>query len=208
MTDYLATVRGTLVTASLKEIFVFTIPGIATSDQSTAATAVKNAFATAWAGAPTIAGLLPTTTAFTEVTCAEIINKSTGTLKAASHVPFAPVLNGSGTITLPSQLAVCVSTAGGSKPNGIPYRGRFYLPGPAGGALVSGTGLISTSATWSGWAKAFFLAMIANSYVPAVWSRKDASMSIITQLRVGATVDTIRTRRNELAEAYSVQTIP
>jgi hypothetical protein len=33
-------------------------------------------------------------------------------------------------------------------------------------------------------------------------------MNIITQLRVGATVDTIRTRRNELPETYSVQTIP
>jgi hypothetical protein len=50
--------------------------------------------------------------------------------------------------------------------------------------------------------------MIANSYVPAVWSRSAGSMNIITQLRVGATVDTIRTRRNELPETYSVQTIP
>jgi len=208
MTNYLCTVRGTLATATLKEIFVFTIPGVATADAPMTATAVMNAFKTTWAGASTIQPQQHTTTVYTEVTAAEILNLSTGTLKAASHAPFSPVLAGSGSNATPSQLAVCISTAGGSKPNGIPYRGRFYLPPPAQIGLANATGLLQSQNVWADFAKAFFLAMIANSYLPAVWSRKDASMNIITQLRVGDRVDTIRTRRNELAETYVTRTIP
>lgn len=208
MTNYLTSVRGTLATGTLKEIFTFTIPGVSTADAATTATAVKNAFATAWAGSPTISGLLWNQVVFTEVTAAEILNMTTGTLKAASHVSFAPNLTGASANALPSQCAVAVSTAGGSKPNGIPYRGRFYLPTPGQGSITNTTGLLTTTATWSGWAKAFFLAMIANSFVPAVWSRSAGTMNIVTQVRVGDRVDTIRSRRNELPETYSVQTIP
>jgi hypothetical protein len=208
MTNYLTTVRGTLNTASLKEIFVFTIPGVATGDSLTVATGVKSAFATAWAGTPSLSTLVDSRTVFTEVTAAEILNMNTGTLKAASHVPFTPTLQGSSPAALPSQLAVCISTAGGSKPNGTPYRGRFYLPGPQAAAISSTNGLLAVPASWLSFSKAFFLAMIANSFVPAVWSRKDGNMNIITQLRVGDRVDTIRTRRNELAETYTTTTIP
>ncbi len=208
MTNYLSTVRGTIATATLKEIFVFTVAGVATADAPTSATAVMNAFKTAWTGASTIANQTHSGCVFTEVTTAEIINLSTGTLKAASHVPFSPTLTGSSSAALPSQCAVCVSTAGGSKPNGIPYRGRFYLPSPAQASLNTANGLLSDKSSWANFSKAFILACIANSYVPAVWSRKDANMNLITQVRVGDRVDTIRTRRNELAEVYTTLTIP
>jgi hypothetical protein len=208
MTNYLTTVRGTIAQATLKEIFVFTIAGVATSDANTVATAVKNAFGTAWAASPTIANQTSSQVVYTEVTAAEILNMSTGALKAASHVPFAPTLTGSGTSLLPSQCSIAISTAGGAKPNGTPYRGRFYIPGPQQSVLTSTTGLMANPTTYLTWAKNFLVACIANSFVPAVWSRKDGNMNIITAIRVGDRVDTIRSRRNELPETYVTATIP
>jgi len=208
MTNYLTTVRGTINTAVLKEIFVFTIPGVATSDSNTVATAVKNALATTWAGANTISGVTSTSVVYTEVTAAEILDMHLGKLKAASHVAFSPTLTGSTNTLLPSQCSIAVSTAGGAKPNGTPYRGRFYLPGPSQNVTTAATGLMANPTTHLNFAKSFFLAMIGNAFVPAVWSRKDASMNIITGLRVGDRVDTIRSRRNELPESYVTTTIP
>jgi hypothetical protein len=123
-------------------------------------------------------------------------------------VAFSPVLNSAGTNMLPSQNAICVSTIGGPRPNGTPYKGRFYLPTPAQGAVDSPTGyLLSPDTRWRDPIKVYFDACISAGAIPAIWSRANGTLSPIVSFKVGDRVDTIRRRRNSKAEVYSASPV-
>lgn len=210
MTNYLASLRGTISTPYLKEIFVHTFAIISSASQST----VANNLATQWqaclntgvASFP-LKSMFPGQVAYNECTVAELLNAEPPEprLAAATHVLWTDI-QGTGTLgMIPSQCAVAVSVKAGTRPNGLPQKGRWYLPSPDRNQLDQASGLLSTGTevkirdtVADFWAK-----MNQAGDRPALWSRKYGTVKAWDQLRVGRTVDTIRRRRNELPEIYS-----
>jgi hypothetical protein len=144
---------------------------------------------------------------FTEVTAAKINNldgNGDNVLQAATHKLFSPVLVGSNAgALLPAQNSVAVSLTAGTKPNGTPYKGRFYLPPCTSTALAAG-GLLQTTtrSSYNQWASGWLNALKAAGVTPGVWSRKFATVTPVGIVRVGDRVDTIRSRRNKGTENY------
>lgn len=130
----------------------------------------------------------------------EITDLSTGDLNAG-HISPATISGAGG--VLPPQLSVTFSLTAGSRPNGAPIRGRFYLPTPSDGAL-DGNGTLDTSGQtfYASWGGNYLDDLIGLGITPCVWSRTLALMSPVTSARVGSVVDTIRTRREQLPENY------
>lgn len=191
-------------------MFVHTFAIISTSPPDT----VANSLAAHWqtclntgANSFPLKSLFPAQVVYNEVTVAAIINPEPPDprLAAATHVTFTPVA-GTGTGgMLPSQCAIAVSMVAGTRPNGVPAKGRFYLPGPSFGNVSSTDGTLAaatrdkirdTIANWWG-------LMNASGHRPALWSRTYGTVVGWDKIRVGSTVDTQRRRRNELPEAYS-----
>lgn len=202
MASYLCTVRGTLAQAALNEQFTFTFGAISLLSASSVATATNTAWKTMWNGTPTLKSIFPASVVFTETTAAEILGLTTGALYSASHVPFSPLLTGNGAGSTPSQLAICVSTRGGTKPNGTPFKGRMYLPNPSQGQIDATTGLLTNPGTIKDAMKVFFDGCISATVIPAIWSRSAGTLYAVTDFKVGDRVDTIRRRRNARAETY------
>lgn len=204
MTDYLTTIRGNLSPATMAEIFVFTLAVQSSGSQTDVATAVRDTFQTAFNGAGGLKSLVSNKTEFTEATAAEIINLR-GTkpaLMAATHVAFSPTLTGSGVKATPPQTAVTVSLVGGVKPNGTPFRGRFYLPGPDQSTIDPASGLNVIPDNWRIAMKNWMDLLIAGAHFPSIWSRKAGALYPVSQIRVGNRFDTVRRRRNSNAETY------
>lgn len=210
MTNYYATIRGTIATPSLKEIFVH---GLAISSSADAST-VANSLSTLWqaalntgVGAFPLKNAFPLAVAYNEVTCAPIINLEPPDprLAAATHVLFTPIAGGAGTTMLPSQVALAVSYKAGLRPNGVPQKGRFYLPTPSSTMLDAATGLLT--ATNAGKIRDdiadFWAQLRAAGHIPCMWSKRYGTMTPWDSIRVGQTFDTMRTRRNELPEVYT-----
>lgn len=210
MTNYYATVRGTLASATLQEMFLHTFAIISSADQDT----VANALATEWQEllntAPDggLKTLFPPPVIYNEVTVARIINQEPPDprIAAASHVQFDPIPGTAVPGMLPSQCSLAVSITAGSRPNGVPAKGRFHLPGPAAANVDANDGTLlpvvrdrtrDQMANW--WAS-----MNQLGHRPALWSRTYGTVVGWDNMRVGNKIDTIRRRRNELPEAYSV----
>jgi len=206
----LTTMQGTLSTAALKEIFVYTLTvnNTTAAPSSVVATNVQAAFKTAWTATTTFKNHFGTPVIWTDTTAAAILGNTNGDLAAAAHVPFSPTLAGVGSSSSPSQNAICVSFSGGAKANGTPYRGRHYLPPPALASLDT-NGLMSSTVTDTirSFYQSWFNNMLAGNLVPVIWSRSTGQFQTINQIRVGNKVDTIRSRRNELPETYSLATL-
>lgn len=213
MTNYLVTLRGQLGFPTLAEIFAHSFAVQSAASQETLAGAVRTYWQNAWgSGATGLGQHWSTQVSYTEVTTATILdlsNLTKPTVSAATHAPFEPPLvGGSASGMMPTQCSLAVSISGGLKPNGAPAKGRFYLPAPAVQNLLTDGTLNTTPQQSIGTnLESFFTAMNLNGHVMSLWSRKFAVMHIVTQMRVGNKIDTIRSRRNQLPEVYDIHAI-
>lgn len=211
MTVYACTLRGTINTATLGEIFSHSLGVESSANAQTVATAIHDAWATLWGTAATGIGtmFMPTVT-YTEATAAPVLDPLVPDLGAAYHAAFTPPLAGRATgKSLPSQVAVCVSFTAGNRPDGRPFKGRFYLPCPAETAIDT-NGMLPTATTQNlaiG-VKDFCEDLNQAGHYVSVWSRTTAGLTnVVNLVRVGNKVDTIRTRRNAQPEVYSSQAV-
>jgi hypothetical protein len=112
------------------------------------------------------------------------------------------VATGGTTGHLPPQCALAVSLNGVSRFSN--ERGRFYLPSPAVTAGTAGDIGAGTATDISNSAASFLSAVNTAMGGPkcAVASTK-GTLTIVTSVRVGRVIDTIRSRRASLDEKYS-----
>lgn len=202
MTNYLTTYRGTLASATVGEIFVHTLAVTSTLNQAAVATAVRDAWQTAWNAASGLKSAHPNQVKYTEATAATILDLSKGDLSAATHASFSPQPVGGGVSMTPTQLAVCISLVGGPRANGTPYRGRFYLPPPDYSYLEPTSGKFSSAYHFTDGVKAFMDLLSIAGILPCVWSRSASVLSPVVNIKVGDRPDTIRRRRNSAGETY------
>lgn len=209
MAVYYCTLRGTIHTSTLGEIFSHSI-GIETSkpvDQ--VATALHDTWATAWLD---FDQYFSTTITYDEATAAPVLDPTVPDLGAATHVPFLPPLTGaSANGLLPPQCALAVSWYAGYRADGRPLKGRMYLPTPHMNVAVN-DGLVPPAATAAiAIGMRNWLVNLRNNQQcqPVVWSRvTDDLVNPITAVRVGNKIDTIRSRRNRYPETYALEAIP
>lgn len=211
MTVYACTLRGTINTATLGEIFSHSLGIESSANTQTVAEAVKAAWTTLWGTAATGIGtmFMPTVT-YTEATAAQVIDPMVPNLGAAFHAAFTPPLAGRATgKSLPSQVAVAVSFTAGNRPDGRPFKGRFYLPCPADSAIdTNGMLPTATTANLALGMKDFLEDLNQAGHYASVWSRTTAGLvNVINLVRIGNKVDTIRSRRNAQPEVYSSQAV-
>lgn len=150
---------------------------------------------------PAGAGMLGTRTRLEEVAFAHV--DAAGVQDQPTYRNLVNIVGGAAQGQRPSQVALAVSLRG---PAGVhPARGRFYLPGPQHSLDVD-TGLLdaaqvqATANLWRG--------LIAD--IPV--STSDGVLAIdtktgivpVTEVRVGRVLDTMRSRRNQVLEAYQV----
>lgn len=151
-----------------------------------------------------IMSLLPSTTAYQTVSVAEILDLGTGALNAKTEGALDYAGSGAASTALPPQCALVVSLQGGSKPNGTPYRGRFYTPAPGKGQTEAGYITTTAQEAWRDfWGK--FLddfASLAGLRTTRIWSRSQGLTVAIDSIRIGRVIDTIRSRRTDLPEEY------
>jgi hypothetical protein len=124
------------------------------------------------------------------------------------HIPQAGVHGGGqdGATPMPSQVALRVSLDSGLR--GRSQKGGFYLPTPSAG-IVNTTGLMSDSVAAevaATWAQLFTHLNDVTSGLVVVPSSVVGNVHV-TRVRVGRALDTIRRRRNGLAEAYQQATV-
>jgi len=102
----------------------------------------------------------------------------------------------------PNQCAICVSKVTGFA--GSRNRGRMYMPPPAKAATLDNGRLSSAARTaLAAGLTAWKNSLIGDGFTPVLVSRSDNANIVITTLRIGDVVDTQRSRRNSLAEAYT-----
>lgn len=210
MTSYICTMRGTIATAALKEIFSHSIAVSSSASQDT----VANDLGVAWLATLTTGGspaglrsVFPPAVVYNEVTAAEILNTEPPRprVAAATHKPITPTAGLGGGIMLPSQCSLAVSITAGHKPNGAPAKGRFYLPGPSGANVDTTTGLLAAGVEnlVRDRIADFWSRMRTSGHSPSLWSRTRGTVTPWDFIRVGRTIDTVRRRRNEVPEIYS-----
>jgi hypothetical protein len=222
MASYLLTFRGTVCAGSEEFSHSLTVDDAGTGDPSPETiAAVGEEALQAMLGTAGFNSMFPTGTVWTTVTAAEILDLSEGTLSAAFNLALTTPLSGQGTQTLPPQCAVAVSMVAGTYANGTPLRGRFFLPTPSALAVSSTTGQLVTGAQTGilDGVEAFLNHFVqpTRSMAPQVWSRgphpdsvKARGMSTtqtVETVSVGKIVDTIRSRRGSLPEAYASRTL-
>jgi hypothetical protein len=211
-TNYLCTLRGKLSTATLNEIFVHSLCITSSATAPVVAAMVMASWATEWNAAGTsISTVFPSGgLTYNEATAAEILGQEvTGELGPAAHVPFSPELSGStGGNSLPSQTALVVSLTGGTRPNGAPMKGRFYLPPPHAGTLTTdGTLATAHQAKVAAGVMRFINTLNSAGHKVSIWSRTYGTVNPVTSIRVGNKFDTVRSRRNKLPETYDLRAI-
>jgi hypothetical protein len=211
MAVYLLTFSGTLMSGS--EQFSHTLAVDDTGSSSdTAVLAAGVSALNAMVGTSGFLALYPTTTKWTNVKCALVTNLSSGTLFAGVNTAVNHTGTGASAAThLPPQLAIAVSLVAGPKPNGTPYRGRFYLPCPTAGASGISEHLLTTTGrtTLLNGVEALMdgLTDATEGRSPQVWSRKDGLTSTVRSIRIGRAVDTIRSRRRDIPETYETRAL-
>ena len=104
--------------------------------------------------------------------------------------------------SLPNQCAVVVSKVTGFA--GSRNRGRMFLPPVANDKLTASGRLGSTTLTsLSNGITAWNNSLIGDGFTPVLVSPSQSANLVITTLRIGDVVDTMRSRRNALAETYT-----
>lgn len=206
MTVYHTTLRGTIGSGAAADIFSHSLGIESVSDAQTVGNAIRDSWVTAWSGGG--AGIdqhYNASTKYVEVTVAAVLDPMVPDLAAATHVPFTTPLPGLGIQeTLPQQDAIAVSLTAGLRPNGTPFRGRFYLPAPQT-LVVAGDGLLDPAVQQAilTSVSGHLTRLKALGHVPSVWSRTvEDLVNPVNLVRVGNKIDTIRRRRNALPETY------
>lgn len=204
MTDYLLSYEGSQ--GATLEAFTHTLVVNALGmTQETVAEKARDAFEAAVATeGPAFDGAFNTLSTWEQVKAAEILDLFEGTLFAASTAEFnTPKPSGSGT-SLPFQIATAVSLRAGTRPNGTPLRGRFYVP-------QSNTANVDSLGRWGATYMAdlaafigvWFVALNDESLIPRVWSRTLGVTQTVESVRIGNIPDTIRSRRSQQVELYT-----
>lgn len=211
MSVYACTLRGTIATATVGEIFSHSLGIESASPAATVAQALHDAWVSTWGTAATGLGTIFTNAiTYTEATAAQVLDPMVPDLGAAAHSAFAPPLAGRATgDMLPSQIAVAISLTAGTRPDGRPFKGRFYLPTPHE-AFLDVNGLIpsATTANLALMFKQFFEVLNTAGHYVSIWSRTTEDLvNPVNLVRVGNRVDTIRSRRNRFPEVYSSQAV-
>lgn len=113
---------------------------------------------------------------------------------------------GSGTVLHPAQVSLAVTLDTGAR-RGLASRGRFFLPGPA---LALGTdgrvpaAEVQTLATRTATFVGNIRTALNGDYHLAVMSKvRTGGMRDVETIRIGRVLDTIRSRRTDLDEAYT-----
>lgn len=103
---------------------------------------------------------------------------------------------------LPNQCAIVVSKQTGFA--GSRNRGRMFLPPPGVGALTASGRLSSTALTaLAAGMTAFKNSIAGDGFTLVLVSPSQSANTVITTLRIGDVIDTMRSRRNALAETYT-----
>lgn len=206
------TLRGTIASGTVGEIFTHSMGVEAGGSAETVANAIRDEWMTCWGdGATGLGTAFNGLVTYTEATAAQVIDPLVPDLGAAHHALFTPPLVGSNPdpAILPSQNALVVSLTAGNRPDGRPFRGRFYLP-PLHATAAENDGLLLTTYT-DGIAvliKDYLERLFQRQMWPVVWSRVEAGLiNNVTQVRVGNRIDTMRSRRNRFPEVYSVEPV-
>jgi len=102
----------------------------------------------------------------------------------------------------PNQCAICVSKLTGF--SGSRNRGRMFLPPPSVDSTTSAGRLDSTALTsLAAGITAWKNSLIGDGFTPVLVSTSQSANVVLTAFRVGDVVDTVRSRRNGLAEVYT-----
>lgn len=176
--------------------------------QDVAAAQANAAFRTAWEAQAALTGNFGDAVEYQEVTAAEILDLSAGTLTAASHAVFATDPPSGTGPTGAYQSTAAISLQAGVRPNGTPLRGRFYLPTISTTAQTDGRLGSSAIAALEAWVADWFTELTNVSLQPSVWSRSLGVVQPVTNVRLGDVIDTIRSRRNGLTENYTGISFP
>lgn len=167
---------------------------------SDATTAAQDA-ATAMFAATDFDDTFHTGTTWVDILVNQIPDGGVGPVIDSSVVPFSDAGVDS-TGTTPNQCAIVVSKQTGFA--GSRNRGRMFLPPPGIGSLTSAgrldaaalAGLVAGITAWKN-------SLIGDGFTPCLVSRSQNANVVITTLRIGNVIDTVRSRRNNLVEAYS-----
>lgn len=135
-------------------------------------------------------------------------------------VPPRPGQSAAITTQVPPQNALVVSLIGADNPRALAGRGRFYLPPVQGMGEISTQGLLSATDRdrVANAAKdlidrvnSLFISLgvreAAVGNTSAGGSGRPGRQQLVSQIRVGNVVDTIRSRRRSLVETYTERTI-
>lgn len=119
----------------------------------------------------------------------------------------APGIVGSSGSPYPAQIALAVSLVTGVR-RGLARNGRFYIPAPVGD-VETNTGGIASSRAQAVAAAATTMLNGINAAVPGyrvgvASNVGSGAFEVVQNVRVGKILDTIRSRRTSLLEAYSV----
>jgi hypothetical protein len=208
VSDYLCTLRGSLNAGTIGEIFSHSLAIQSSAEPSGIAAAVNSAWVAAWtAGTYPLQNYFGTSVLYEETTAALILDAILPdvTVSAAHHFSFpAGTAGTNASPILPTQNAVAISLTAGSRPNGAPMKGRFYLPNVCSDVLEATDGTLKPTAHTGIHAATtgFLTALQSAGHQPAVWSRKLGVLQPVQSVRVGDRIDTIRTRRNRGVENY------
>lgn len=211
MAVYACKFRGTINTAQLGEEFTHTLGIDSAASETVVAQALHDEWESTWGTAATGLGTIFTShVTYTEATAAKVLDPMVPDLGAAAHSAFTPPLAGRATgDMLPSQCSVAISLTAGNRPDGRPFKGRFYLPVPHESFLdVNGLIPAATTANLALLFKTFFEALNTAGHYVSVWSRTTEDLvNPVNLVRVGNRVDTIRSRRNRFPEVYAQQAV-
>lgn len=165
----------------------------------TSAADLATAAAAHWASAFASAAdtYWPDSTQWTSVHVSRVV-EATGIVDATADASIVAVAGDSGNALPPQCAIVCTMRTALA---GRSHRGRFYLPGPATGAVTNVGALDSTAqGVIADALQAYMVDLIADTYFPAVYSRTLHTHTVCSSMDVGNVFDTQRRRRDSLTE--------
>lgn len=216
MVNYLGALHG--IIPGVDDAFTHTLAISSPGPALTVAESLRDNWVTMWTEAGiTLSQFFSAQVSYTHATAAEILDldAADATLASAARAEMATARVGTGPAKHPTQVAWAVSLRGGTYPNGVPVKGRFYLPVP--GLDVGADGLIptSSSALLADAMQTFLSRLTSEGHIPSVWSRGAPRhgvvagfLTTVNQVRVGGKLDTIRSRRNATPETYVERVVP
>lgn len=135
-------------------------------------------------------------------------------------VPPRPGQSGAVSAQVPPQNALVISLIGTDNPRALAGRGRFYLPPVQGMGEVSSAGLLNATDVTRVANAAQDLLQRVNALFGALGARyagvgntspggsgRPGREQIVSSIRVGNVVDTVRSRRRSLVETYTERAI-